>query len=143
MTPQRFSYPCNPEHPDAQGLPFLPLMLHSRAQSLQVSALLDSGSMVNVLPYNVGLVLGGVWEQQTRPTTLSGNLANVPAYTVTVDAQIPPFAPVRLAFAWTHSNEIPLILGQINFFLEFDVYFFGSQGFFEILPSQFHGKERL
>lgn len=135
MTPQRFPYPRNPEHPDFQGLPFVPLSLHSRVQSLQVSALLDSGSMVNVLPYNLGLLLGGVWENQTRSTTLIGNLAKVPAYTVTVDVQISPFAPVRLAFAWTQSSEVPLILGQINFFLEFDVYFFGSQSFFEILPS--------
>jgi hypothetical protein len=30
-------------------------------------------------------------------------------------AQTGQFAPVRLAFAWVQSNEVPLVLGQTNF----------------------------
>lgn len=44
------------------------------------------------------------------------------------------FSPVRLAFAWSQSNRIPVILGQTNFFLEFDIRFCRSQTFFEITP---------
>lgn len=42
------------------------------------------------------------------------------------------FAPVRLAFAWADVDTVPVILGQINFFLSFDVCFFRSRGVFEI-----------
>ena len=42
------------------------------------------------------------------------------------------FPPVRLAFAWTLEENVPLILWQVNFFLEFDVCFSRSQGTFEI-----------
>jgi hypothetical protein len=42
------------------------------------------------------------------------------------------FAPVRLAFAWVKSNQMPLILGQTNFFLEFDICFYRSTLEFEI-----------
>ena len=40
------------------GLPFLPVKLISEVRSIGVSALVDSGSTVNVLPYNVGIELG-------------------------------------------------------------------------------------
>ena len=42
------------------------------------------------------------------------------------------FAPVRLAFAWSRNNRVPVILGQTNFFLEFDIRFCRSQMCFEI-----------
>ena len=39
---------------------------------------------------------------------------------------------MRLAFAWTNSNDLPVILGQVNFFFEFDVCFLRSRLLFEI-----------
>ena len=54
--------------------PLLPITLLG-AKSISVSGLLDTGATVNVLPYAVGEQLGAVWEQQTTPMTLSGNLA--------------------------------------------------------------------
>jgi len=47
--------------PDA--LPQLPLALTYRGASAEVSALLDTGASINVLPYGVGLQLGAVWEE--------------------------------------------------------------------------------
>jgi hypothetical protein len=41
---------------------------------------------------------------------------------------------VELAFAWTQSAETPLILGQVNFFMEFEVCFFRAQLAYEIKP---------
>jgi hypothetical protein len=41
-------------------LPYLPLILTYQNQSLSVSGLLDTGSSVNVLPYEIGLRLGAV-----------------------------------------------------------------------------------
>jgi hypothetical protein len=41
---------------------------------------------------------------------------------------------MRLAFAWVKNNQVPLILGQTNFFLEFDICFYRSQLEFEIQP---------
>ena len=40
------------------GLPFLPITLLHGDQRLEVSALVDSGATVNVLPHDVGLNLG-------------------------------------------------------------------------------------
>jgi len=53
-----------------------------------------------------------------------------PAYGLIVTATVARFPPVP--FAWTLEENVPLILGQVNFFLEFDVCFFRSQGIFEI-----------
>ena len=43
--------------------PYLPLTLTYHSHSLPVPGLLDTGAMVNVLPYQVGVDLGAVWEQ--------------------------------------------------------------------------------
>lgn len=114
--------------------PMMPLNLKG-AQSLAVSALLDTGAAINVLPYSVGSQLGFNWDQQTTSVQLSGNLALVEARVVLVAATVARFPPVRLAFAWAKQDSIPIILGQVNFFLEFDVCFFRSRSRFEVRPK--------
>ena len=42
---------------------------------------------------------------------------------------------MRLAFAWTRSDEVPLLLGQVNFFMEFDVCFYRSRYAFDLRPK--------
>jgi hypothetical protein len=119
--------------PDA--LPQLPLTLIYQNSSLEVSALLDTGARVNVLPYSVGAQLGAIWEEQTTSITLAGNIASVEARGLLVSARIGDFNPVRLVFAWSLSNDVPLLLGRMNFFLEFDVCFYRSQLTFEVRPK--------
>jgi hypothetical protein len=116
--------------PDA--LPQLPLSLAYRDSSVEVSALLDTGASVNVLPYSLGVQLGAIWEEQTTSVILAGNLASVEARGLVVSAQIADFEPVRLVFAWSLSDDAPLLLGRMNFFLEFDVCFYRSQLIFEV-----------
>lgn len=125
----------NPALGDNSSLPYLPLTLIHQQHAVPVSGLVDSGAMVNVLPYQIGLQLGLVWAQQTVPLKLTGNLARCEARGVIVSAEVGKFAPVRLAFAWTASDEAPVMLGQTNFFQEFDVCFFRSQSLFEIKPK--------
>ena len=119
--------------PDA--LPQLPLSLTYRDSSTEVLALLDTGASVNVLPHGVGVQLGAVWEEQTISVTLAGNLASVEARGLLVSAQISNFDPVQLVFAWSLSDDAPLLLGRMNFFLEFDVCFYRSQLAFEVRPK--------
>lgn len=113
--------------------PMMPITL-SAAQSVAISALLDTGAAVNVLPYGIGTQLGFLWDQQTTSVKLSGNLASVEARVVLVAATVAQFPPVRLAFAWAKQDAVPVILGQVNFFIEFDVCFFRSRSFFEVRP---------
>jgi hypothetical protein len=42
------------------------------------------------------------------------------------------FDAVKLAFAWTQAEYVPLLLEQTNFFMEFDVCFFRSRLMFEV-----------
>ena len=134
---QRFSFTeINKSLGAASSLPYLPLTLRYQSTSLPVSGLLDTGATVNVLPYDIGRRLGVVWDQQTTPVHLTGNLARFEARALVVSATVGEFAPVRLAFAWTRANNVPLILGQVNFFLEFDVCFFRSQKIFEVKPKE-------
>jgi hypothetical protein len=98
--------------------------------------LLDTGSSVNVLPYEMGLSLGAVWEKQTLSIPLGGNLARFEARALVLTANVDKFDSVELAFGWTQNRNAPLILGHMNFLLEFDVCFYRSELAFEISPKR-------
>lgn len=116
--------------------PMLSLKLSTQERSIDVEGLLDSGAMVNVLPYHLGLALGAFWDQQPVVVRLTGNLAQFEARALILSATVGRFAQVRQAFAWTRSTDVPRILGQVNFFQEFDVCFFRSKLEFEIKPTR-------
>lgn len=115
-------------------LPYLPITLTYTNRSVEAMALLDTGASVNVLPYDLGLQLGAVWEEQTVPIQLSGNLARMEARGLVLSATVAEFPSILLAFAWTKSREAPLILGHMNFFAEFDVCFYRADFAFELCP---------
>ena len=134
-SPQQFAYVSrDPALGSASLAPMLPLTLIGR-QSLATIGLVDSGAAINVLPFALGVQLGFDWDQETRSVELSGNLAAVEARVVVLAAQVGKFPPVRLAFAWAHTDAVSVILGQVNFFLEFDVCFFRSLALFEVRPK--------
>lgn len=114
-------------------MPMLPLALQFKeADAVRVHGLLDSGATVSVMPYGLGIRLGAVWETQTTVVKLTGNLANHDARALLVEASVADFAPVRLVFAWTRADNVPLLLGQVNFFEEFNISFRRAQRVFEI-----------
>jgi hypothetical protein len=117
---------------DDKELPRIPIALSYAGLSISAHALLDTGSTVNLLPYDIGLQLGVVWEEQTVRLPLAGNLAKVEARGLFLHVQIGNLERVRLAFAWAQVSRVPLILGQTNFFREFDVCFQRSQRIIEI-----------
>ncbi|PHJ69091.1 hypothetical protein VF14_02820 [Nostoc linckia z18] len=120
---------------DIDAVPILPLTLSYKNSVVNVSGLLDTGASINVLPYSVGIQLGATWEELTTSVQLAGNLAPVEAKGLILTAQIANFVPVRLVFAWSLTDNVPLLLGQMNFFLEFDVCFYRSQMAFELSPK--------
>ncbi len=133
----RFQYSTNdPSQNEFDSLPRIPLILHHNNQGVEVVGLVDSGATVNVLPYQIGIQLGLVWDDSKAIIRLAGNIGNQPAMPVFLIAEIGDFAPVRLAFAWTKSDSVSLILGQTNFFLEFDVHFYRSRLEFDIEPKR-------
>ena len=117
-------------------LPYLPLTQTTHGDAVSVMGLLDSGATINVLPYAIGQQLGAVWEDQTAAVQLTGNLAQQEARALLVSAVVGKFAPARLAFAWTKSDAVPVILGQVNFFMEFDVCLFRSRSVIEVKPKK-------
>ena len=134
--PQRYPFiAADSSLGEASLRPYLPLTLTYQSQTALTAGLLDTGAAVNVLPFRVGIELGAVWEHQTTTLQLTGNLAQYEARLLLVSAIVDPFPPVRLAFAWTEAEHVPLLLGQVNFFLEFNVCFYRSQLTFEVTPK--------
>jgi hypothetical protein len=120
---------------EASFRPYLPFSLSSQEKTVASTGLLDIGASVNVLPYSLGIELGYDWERQTTSLSLTGNLAQYEARVVLGQAIVGQFEPVQLVFAWTQATNVPLILGQVNFFMEFDVCFYRSQLEFAVTPK--------
>jgi hypothetical protein len=55
---------------DDEALPTIPITLSYSDFSVSANALLDTGSTVNLLPYDIGLQLDASWEKQTIRTDL-------------------------------------------------------------------------
>jgi len=83
--------------------------------------------MISVLPYDLGLQLGLDWNQVPYAISLSGAMGGT-AKAVVLSTAVGTFPPVNVVFAWSSNPNVRLILGQQNFFKEFDVSFFGSRG---------------
>ncbi|MCY7391980.1 MAG: hypothetical protein LH647_10990 [Leptolyngbyaceae cyanobacterium CAN_BIN12] len=132
----RFKYSTtSPAQNEFDSLPRLPLSLRRGDQNVEITGLVDSGATVNVLPYELGLELGGIWDERRAIIQLAGNLSSQPAMPFSATVEIGDFAPTQLVFAWVRSPNVPLILGQTNFFLEFDVCFYRSRSEFEVNPK--------
>lgn len=132
----RFQYStADPSQNEFDSLPRIPFTIRYKEQQMSVVGLVDSGATVNVLPYEVGLQLGERWDEQKAILRLAGNLGRSQAMPFFVMATVGDFPPVRLAFAWVNVANAPLILGQTNFFIEFDVHFYRSRLEFEIEPK--------
>ncbi len=132
----RFKYSTTtPNQNEFDSLPRIPLVLRRGKQTVETLGLVDSGATINVLSYEVGLQLGAIWNENRAILKLAGNLSNQLAIPFVVTAEIGEFAPVELAFAWVSRPNTPLILGQTNFFIEFDVSFYRSKLEFEIKPK--------
>lgn len=130
---ERFPYrDRNPTSPGVDLMPDLPIILRHQSYVVPGVGLVDSGASISVLPYSLGVQLGFDWDSQTVPITLAGTLAHVEARGIVVEATIGALPPVRLAFAWARSDQVPFFLGEFNFFQAFDVCFFRSRGVFEI-----------
>ena len=133
---ERFPYrDRNPSTPGFDLMPDLPILLRSPPHAVSDLALVDSGATISVLPYSHGVQLGFDWNSQKLSIRLTGALSQVEARGVAVEAVVGQLSPVRLVFGWATSDDVPFVLGQFNFFQEFDVSFFRMRGIFEIRPA--------
>ncbi len=78
----------NPMRPGTSLMPYIPLTLAANRRTIQVQGVLDTGATISVLPYDVGIQLGFVWEQQRTLIQLGGNLGQAPAFAVLVDGTV-------------------------------------------------------
>ena len=132
----RFRYTTSdPAQDTIDSLPRVPLVLQSGGtQAVEAGGLVDSGATVNVLPFDLGMKLGWNWDERKTIIRLAGSLGalrGTPGFALATIGDLPP---VRLAFAWVKSNDVPVVLGQTNFFMEFDICFFRSRFEFEVKP---------
>lgn len=115
--------------------PLMPTRLERGGVSLDVVALVDSGAAVSVLPWSVGARFGLDWDALNVPCSIGGSAGGVAGKIIVVHGTVASFPAVPLAFVWAKSDAVPILLGQTNFFLNFDVFFYRSRGYFEVQPA--------
>lgn len=112
----------------------LPLTLQANGLSQEASALVDSGADVNVLPWSLGDSLGFQW-QPNKATIRVRGITEGAAMPILLSADFADIEGALLAFAWCQTDAVPLVLGQTNFFMDFDICFFRSRSEFQIVPK--------
>ncbi len=129
-----FPYITNPHYED-DGIdrPLLPITLSHRQNEIRTLALVDSGADVNVLPYQVGIELGGIWEEERELPGLTGVTEDLESRTLLLDITVGILPSIRMGFAWISADTVPVILGQVSFFTHFKVCFFRASRQFEIV----------
>ena len=116
-------------------MPRLPLEISYGVQTVRIPGVVDSGASINVLPYRVGSALGADWDELEDLGPLVGSLSSSTSRALTVSAKILGLtgeSGVQLLFAWADTNSLPVLLGQIDFFIEFNICIYRSQNYFEV-----------
>lgn len=129
----RFSYSRIPARSSLIRVrPLVRLTLEYQETQQEVVELLDSGADISVLPYDIGLALGLDWSSQKLSADLGGNLSRFDTRIVVVSGRVADTRPALLVFGWTKAPNVPLILGQVNFFKRYNVHFYGAEDYFEL-----------
>jgi gag-polyprotein putative aspartyl protease len=103
-------------------MPYIPIQLEAASRAVRVKALVDTGAMVNVIPKAVGEALNLKWDDG-EPVQLGGNLGKASARTFTLNCTVTGLEATPLEVNWSMLEDVPVILGQIDFFAQFDVCF--------------------
>ena len=131
----KFTYSTSaPFQSSGDSLPRVELVLEANGRIVSDTGLVDSGATISILPHAVGLKLGFVWDESKARVPLSGSLGAFEGIPVLAKGTIGSYKPVDLVFAWVNSNELPMILGQTNFFTEFEIHFYRARFEFEVYP---------
>ena len=133
LSRERFLYSrVGPEDAPRRSRPILSVILIVRERRISFPALVDSGADINVIPYSLGLALGLSWDDSRIGPTLTGKFANIETRLIILPVVVGNFSSTDLVFTWMAQDTGPVILGQMNFFREFNVYFFGDESAFEL-----------
>jgi hypothetical protein len=120
-------------HSAAEPAPLLPIILQT-TKTIRTVGLVDTGASVNVLPHRVGLALGFDWATSPVGRNLGGRFSAGATRAVRTTGIVRPFPPIPFIFLWSDSDDLPIILGRINFLAEFDLFVSFSRGVFRVRP---------
>lgn len=125
----------HPSQDELDSMPRVPLTLEANGRHLETNALVDCGAMINVMPFEIGHQLGMTWNEREAKVNLGEIVRGSGGMPILVWAQVSDYEPVDLSFAWTKRDDVPLILGQVDFFMHFQVCFERYNLEFEIIPK--------
>ena len=135
MAAKTIHFPYQWDARTGQMMPLLPVGLSAASTHVQVYALVDTGSPVNVLPRGIGDRLGLAWHQAEHLGVSGGALSGLEMRAALLKAHIQSLDTVTLAFAWAGNDLPPVILGQYDFLQRFRACFSAAEMAFDLRPQ--------
>ena len=84
--------------------------------------LIDSGADISIIPFELGSYLGFLIEKNEDIKSLGGISGGIPVVYRKIRVEIGAFV-INIKVAWAVVEDVPEILGRVDFFDEFDIEF--------------------
>ena len=94
--------------------------------SLSCEMLVDTGAYLSMIPYQVGVELGLTISEDEILEAGGAGGASIPHVVKEVEIQIGDYS-IHARIGWALTDEVPLLLGRLDVFDEFDIEFSQSQ----------------
>lgn len=107
-------------------VPTVTVEIKYQESSLSCEMLVDAGAYLSMIPYQVGIELGLTISNDEVMEAGGAGGASIPHVVKEVELQIGAYS-IQSRIGWALTDEIPLLLGRLDVFDEFDIEFSQSR----------------
>jgi len=102
--------------------PYIPVNIIGPKKSVNIFMLLDSGADISMIPYSVGEIIGLDLDMEKHSEVQGIGESSVPYILSNIKLNIREFK-LSIRVGWALIEEVPFILGRLDFFQAFSVEF--------------------
>jgi len=114
---ERYSEKLGPIHK-----PIIPVKIIGPHRNVNIFMLLDSGADISLIPYSVGETIGLKLDMANRSEIYGIGEGSVPYILTNVNIEIGTIE-TSIRIGWTLIEEVPFIIGRLDFFHQFAIEF--------------------
>ena len=100
--------------------------IKSQKLSLSCKMLVDTGAYLSMIPYSVGIELGLTISEDEILEAGGAGGASIPHVVKELEIQIGDYS-IHARIGWALTDEVPLLLGRLDIYDEFDIEFSQSR----------------
>ncbi len=121
--------------------PIIPVALCGPQQTINIFVLLNSGADISLIPYSLGEILGLPVDMSKRHEIHGIGEGSIPYILSEVSLKVGEYQ-TKIRLGWALVEEVPFILGRLDFFDSFSIEFRGFENKIILTPALSKGQER-